>query len=250
MLLIVGLGNPGKQYSENRHNVGFQLVDAIAERHGFGPAREKFRGILREGTLSTPSQDAADTKVLLLKPQTFYNESGNSVREVVSFYKIPAEKIIVIHDELDLAPGKVKMKSGGGTAGNNGLKSISSHIGNDFIRMRIGIGHPGDKAKVTAHVLGNFSKSEHRDWLEDLEDSVSRYIPLLLDSHSGRDKFLSAVVNATNPTDIGATERTQPGRTSYRNDTPPAPYKADPAKAPGPFDKLKNLLGQGKEGKS
>ncbi|MCI5043301.1 MAG: aminoacyl-tRNA hydrolase [Aquisalinus sp.] len=230
--------------------MGFQIVDAIADQYGFGPQREKFRGLLREGNFSTSHHTRADTKTVLLKPQTFYNESGNSVREVSSFYKIPPENIIVIHDELDLAPGKVKMKSGGGTAGNNGLKSISSHIGNEFIRMRIGIGHPGDKSKVTAHVLGNFSQRERQEWLDSLLASISQHVHLIVGSNTGRDKFLSAVVNAVNSTDIKATAPAQPGRAEYRNDTHPAPKKAEQKKDTSPFDKLKTLLGHGNEGKS
>lgn len=153
MQLWVGLGNPGPQYALHRHNIGFMAVDAIAEVHDFGPIQKKFQGWLREGRLG-------GDKVLLLKPATFMNESGRSVSEALRFYKLGLADLTVFHDELDLAPFKLKVKQGGGTAGHNGLRSIDKHLGADFRRIRLGIGHPGHKDRVTGHVLGNFAKNE------------------------------------------------------------------------------------------
>ena len=151
--LWVGLGNPGAQYALHRHNVGFMAVDTIAEVHGFGPPQKKFQGLLQEGRIG-------GSKVLLLKPATFMNESGRSVGEALRFYKLGLDALTVFHDELDLAPFKVKVKLGGGTAGHNGLRSIDKHLGPDFRRVRIGIGHPGHKDRVTGYVLGNYAKAE------------------------------------------------------------------------------------------
>jgi PTH1 family peptidyl-tRNA hydrolase len=153
MLLFVGLGNPGRTYQNNRHNIGFMAVDAIAQAHGFPNYRTKFQGQSAEGNL-------AGQKVTLLKPETYMNESGRAVREAMQFYKIKLDEIVVFHDELDLAPGKVRVKKGGGNAGHNGLKSITECIGNEYRRVRLGIGHPGDKTLVHGYVLGNFAKSE------------------------------------------------------------------------------------------
>jgi PTH1 family peptidyl-tRNA hydrolase len=162
MQLWVGLGNPGPKYAMHRHNVGFMAVDVIAEMHGFGPVQKKFQGWLQEGRIGPE-------KVLLLKPATFMNESGRSVSEALRFYKLGIEALTVFHDELDLAPFKVKVKTGGGTAGHNGLRSIDQHLGPDFRRVRIGIGHPGHKDRVTGHVLGNYAKDE----LDDLTDMLA-----------------------------------------------------------------------------
>jgi PTH1 family peptidyl-tRNA hydrolase len=156
MQLWVGLGNPGPQYAMNRHNVGFMALDVIAEMHDFGPVQKKFQGWLHEGRIG-------GTKVLLLKPATFMNESGRSVGEALRFYKLDIDALSVFHDELDLAPFKVKIKTGGGTAGHNGLRSIDQHLGPDFRRVRIGIGHPGHKDRVTGYVLGNYTKAEIDD---------------------------------------------------------------------------------------
>jgi PTH1 family peptidyl-tRNA hydrolase len=163
--LWVGLGNPGPQYALHRHNVGFMALDAIAEVHGFGPEAKKFSGWLREGRIGT-------ARVLLLKPATFMNESGRAVGEALRFYKLGPEALTVFHDELDLAPFKVKVKQGGGTAGHNGLRSIDQHIGPDFRRVRIGIGHPGHKERVTGHVLGNYAKAE-MDPLADMLGAIA-----------------------------------------------------------------------------
>lgn len=153
MQLWVGLGNPGPQYAMNRHNVGFMAADAIAEIHGFSPVQKKFQGWLQEGRIGTQ-------KVLLLKPATFMNESGRAVGEAMRFYKLALADLTVFHDELDLAPFKVKVKQGGGHAGHNGLRSIDQHLGPDFRRVRLGIGHPGHKDRVHGYVLGNYAKAE------------------------------------------------------------------------------------------
>lgn len=156
MQIWVGLGNPGPRYALHRHNVGFMAVDVIADMHGFGPVQKKFQGWAQEGRIG-------NHKVLLLKPATFMNESGRSVGEALRFYKLTAEALTVFHDELDLAPFKVKVKQGGGHAGHNGLRSIDQHCGAEFRRIRLGIGHPGHKDRVTGHVLGNFAKAEEAD---------------------------------------------------------------------------------------
>lgn len=171
MLLIAGLGNPGPQYERNRHNVGFMAADAIARRHSFSGFSKKFRGEIAEGAL-------AGEKVLLLKPMTFMNLSGDSIGEAMRFYKLGPADIIVMHDELDLAPGKLKLKTGGGNGGHNGLKSIDAHCGKDYKRLRIGIGHPGDKARVNPHVLGDFIKSD-AEWLEPMLDAIADHAELL-----------------------------------------------------------------------
>ncbi len=153
MQLWVGLGNPGPQYAMQRHNVGFMAVDAIAEVHQFGPVQKKFLGWSQEGRIGSQ-------KILLLKPATFMNESGRSVAEALRFYKLDTDALTVFHDELDLEPFKIRVKQGGGLAGHNGLRSIDQHLGPDFRRVRIGIGHPGHKDRVTGYVLGNYAKQE------------------------------------------------------------------------------------------
>ena len=160
MQLWVGLGNPGPSYAMHRHNVGFMAADTIAEVHGFGTVAKKFSGWLHDGRIG-------DERILLLKPATFMNESGRAVAEALRFYKLDVDALTVFHDELDLAPFKVKVKQGGGTAGHNGLRSIDQHLGADFRRVRIGIGHPGHKDRVTGYVLGNYAKAE-LDPLADL----------------------------------------------------------------------------------
>lgn len=156
MLIWAGLGNPGPQYAMHRHNVGFMALDVIADVHGFGPIQKKFSGWVQEGRIGTH-------KVLLLKPATFMNESGRAVGEALRFYKLGPEALTAFHDELDLAAFKVKARVGGGLAGHNGLRSIDQHLGPDFRRVRIGIGHPGHKDQVTGHVLGNYAKAEMDD---------------------------------------------------------------------------------------
>jgi PTH1 family peptidyl-tRNA hydrolase len=160
MLLLVGLGNPGERYAGNRHNIGFMAVQEIAKRHGLPPWRRRFQGVATEGPI-------AGARTLLLLPGTYMNESGRAVAEAAHFYKIPLSDIAVFHDEIDLPPGKLRVKTGGGIAGHNGLRSISENIGNDYRRVRIGVGHPGNKDLVHNYVLGDFAKSE-RDWVEAL----------------------------------------------------------------------------------
>ena len=186
MKLLIGLGNPGARYHRNRHNVGFMAVDAIAEVHDAGPWRRRFQGEAAEAHI-------ASGKVLLLKPQTFMNESGRAAGEAARFFKLTPADIVVFHDELDLAPGKVKVKQGGGHAGHNGLKSLTAHCGAEFWRVRIGIGHPGDKSKVTAHVLGDFAKADAA-WLDPLLEAMADAAPELV---SGNEvKFASDVAQA------------------------------------------------------
>ncbi|MDX6806381.1 aminoacyl-tRNA hydrolase [Terrihabitans rhizophilus] len=171
MRLFVGLGNPGSGYSGNRHNIGFMAVDKIAARWGRSPLRARFQGEALEA-------DIGGEKVLLLKPRTYMNESGRAVGEAARFYKIALSDIIVFHDELDLAPAKLRVKTGGGNAGHNGLRSISALLGNDYVRVRLGIGHPGMKELVHGHVLGDFAKSE-RPWVDALTDAIATNADLL-----------------------------------------------------------------------
>jgi peptidyl-tRNA hydrolase, PTH1 family len=165
MQLWVGLGNPGPEHAMQRHNVGFMALDAIAAVHGFSPPRKQFQGWTQEGRLG-------DEKVILLKPATYMNKSGQSVGEAMRFYKLTSADVTAFHDELDLAPMKLKVKQGGGTAGHNGLRSMDQHIGPDFRRIRIGIGHPGHKDRVTGYVLGNYHKTEI-DALSDLLGAIA-----------------------------------------------------------------------------
>ena len=173
MYLFVGLGNPGSEYTRHRHNIGFMAMDEIADAHGFSNWKEKSKGLISEGRLGT-------TKIILLKPQTYMNKSGESIQPLAAFYKIPPENIIVFHDELDLGAGVIKVKKGGGSAGHNGLKSTTERLGTpDYIRVRMGIGHPGSKSRVNGHVLGNFNNDE-QIWLEPLLKYVAKYADHLL----------------------------------------------------------------------
>ncbi len=165
MKLIVGLGNPGQKYEKNRHNVGFLAVDRIAEAHGFSPFRNRFKALVAEGRIG-------NERALILKPQTYMNESGQAVGEAARFLKVPEADVIVLYDEIDLAPGKLKAKVGGGNAGHNGLRSISAHLGNDYVRIRIGVGHPGRKDAVAGYVLHDFAKAEW-EWLDPLLDAIA-----------------------------------------------------------------------------
>ncbi|MDR3466734.1 MAG: aminoacyl-tRNA hydrolase [Xanthobacteraceae bacterium] len=171
MRLFVGLGNPGARHEGNRHNIGFMVVEAIARRHGFSPWRRRFQGEASEGAVD-------GERVILLKPMTFMNESGRAVGEAAKFFKLGVGEITVFHDELELPPGKVRVKVGGGIAGHNGLRSISSHVGNDYRRVRLGIGHPGVKELVHGHVLSDFAKSD-RPWVEALCEAVADHVGLI-----------------------------------------------------------------------
>ena len=183
MQIWTGLGNPGPQYALHRHNVGFMAIDVIAEMHDFGPVQKKFSGWVQEGRIG-------GEKVLLLKPATFMNESGRAVGEAMRFYKLDADALTVLHDELDLAPFKIKVRKGGGLAGHNGLRSIDKHLGPEFRRVRIGIGHPGSKERVNGHVLGNYAKAE-MDPLADMLAAIGAEARWLADGDGPR--FMSDV---------------------------------------------------------
>ena len=172
MLLCVGLGNPGSRYARNRHNIGFLAVDEIARRHGFAPWRRRFQGEASEGTLGS-------ARVMLLKPTTYMNDSGRAVQEAANFFKLGMGEVVVFQDELELPPGKMRVKVGGGIAGHNGLRSITAHVGNDYRRVRIGVGHPGAKDLVEHYVLSDFAKSE-RGWVEALIDVLADNVELLV----------------------------------------------------------------------
>jgi PTH1 family peptidyl-tRNA hydrolase len=171
MLLFVGLGNPGSQYVRNRHNIGFMAVEAIARRHGFPAWKRRFQGVTTEGSIG-------GERVLLLLPGTYMNESGRAVQEAAAFYKIALGDIVVFQDEVELPPAKLRMKTGGGNAGHNGLRSISAHMGNDYRRVRLGVGHPGVKEMVHGHVLGDFSKADN-EWLAPLLDAIAEHAELI-----------------------------------------------------------------------
>lgn len=189
MRILVGLGNPGERYARNRHNVGFMALDAIHARHGFSPWRGRFQGFCAEGAVG-------GKKCLLLKPTTYMNESGRAVGEAMRFYKLGPEDITVIHDEIDLAPGKLKVKTGGGTAGHNGLRSLARHIGPDFVRLRIGVGHPGSKDQVHGYVLRDFAKAESA-WLDPLIAAIAEQASLLAkDDQAG---FMNKIALALAP---------------------------------------------------
>jgi PTH1 family peptidyl-tRNA hydrolase len=188
-LLLAGLGNPGPQYAQNRHNAGFLLLDAIHGEHGFAPWRAKFEGLISEGVLG-------GRKTWLLKPQTFMNLSGDSVGPALRFFKLDLKSLVVAHDEIDLAAGKLKVKTGGGDAGQNGLRSITATLGPDYRRVRIGIGHPGEKHKVSNHVLQNFSKDDQA-WLAPMLEAMAKAAPLLAkDDDAG---FMSKVALLLQP---------------------------------------------------
>lgn len=189
MLLFVGLGNPGSKYENNRHNVGFMAVSEIARRHNFLPEKKRWQALTQEGTI-------AGEKIIIIKPQTYMNESGRSVGEAMRFYKLAPKDVVVFYDELDLAFAKTKVKVGGGAAGHNGIRSITSHIGADYARVRIGIGHPGDKTRVHGHVLGDFAKAEQPE-LEKLLDAIASECSQLAKGDNPR--FMSDVARIMAP---------------------------------------------------
>jgi peptidyl-tRNA hydrolase, PTH1 family len=221
--LFVGLGNPGGQYARHRHNVGFMAVDAIAAAHGFAPWRAKFHGEVAEGRLGPE-------KVLLLKPGTFMNLSGDAVRAALQFYKLEPGDVTVFHDELDLVPGRIRVKTGGGHAGHNGLRSIDAHIGPAFHRVRIGIGHPGDKRLVSPYVLGDFAKAD-ADWLDDLLRGIADGAPELAAGDTVR--FLHRVGLAARPEPAAKPKPPGPERP-----VPPAPELGS---EPGPEPQRSSL---------
>lgn len=225
MKLIVGLGNPGTKYAENRHNIGFMAVDRIAADYSFSPWKSRFQGLVSDGRLG-------QGRVTLLKPQTFMNLSGQSVGEAMRYLKLTPAEVIVLHDELDLAPGKCRLKQGGGHAGHNGLRSIHQHIGPDYARVRLGIGHPGHKDRVAAYVLSDFAKSD-RDWLDDLLRGVSDGAAALADGSNEQFQTLVAL-------------RTQPARNSGMGPGKPRQDRPAPAapNAPAPAPEPAGLTGR------
>lgn len=241
MLIIAGLGNAGQKYARHRHNVGFMAADEIVRRHSFGPWKNKFNAEISEGTLD-------GSKALVIKPQTMMNLSGEAVGKVMRFYKANAEDIVVIYDELDLAPGKLRIKKGGGAGGHNGIRSIESHCGKEFRRMRVGIGHPGHKDRVTGHVLGDFSKAD-QPWLEAMLSAIAEHAGLLA---TGQDNnFMNKIAMALNGdrSDNHKSNRTQQGSSSggvkqqshIRQARPAAKTKVPKS---GPMaDMLKKLFG-------
>jgi PTH1 family peptidyl-tRNA hydrolase len=230
MKLLVGLGNPGNQYEGNRHNIGFMAIDAIAREHGISQFRSKHAGLLAEGSIG-------GEKVLLLKPQTFMNRSGDSVQQAAKFFKIEPADIIVFYDELDLAPGKVRVKVGGGNGGHNGLRSIDPQIGLDYKRVRLGIGHPG-KEFVTPHVLGDFAKAE-QSWLEPLLEGIGKHVPLLL---KGDDAgFMNKLALALKPADAAADKPAPKAQSHIRQARTAAPAAKVPESGPM-ADMLKKLF--------
>lgn len=203
MLIFAGLGNPGVKHELNRHNLGFMAVDAIADRFGFAAERARFLGLIRQGTIPTPD---GPVNVTILKPQTYMNESGRSVAEAMRFYKLEPKDVVVFHDELDLAPGRFRMKTGGGAAGNNGVRSVTEWIGPDFRRARMGVGHPGERERVLGHLLSNFAKADF-EWIGPLCKACAEAAPLLAD---GKDERYQAEVLRLAPAEKA--DPRQPGR--------------------------------------
>ena len=222
MLLFAGLGNPGPKHAGNRHNVGFMAADIIARFHGFAPWSKKFHGLLAEGSIN-------GRKVGLLKPQTFMNLSGQSVGEALRFYKLAVADLAVFYDELDLAPGKVRVKTGGGAGGHNGIRSIDGHVGKDYRRIRIGIGHPGVKELVTTHVLGDFAKSD-REWLDPLLNAIGENSGLLVEGDDGG--FMNKISLALNPDKFTPQVRPEPAGRSHIRQARPQPSAVPPERGP------------------
>ena len=212
MQIMVGLGNPGGKYARNRHNIGFMALNAMAQAHGFAPWKSKFQGQIAEGRLGS-------NKILLLKPETFMNKSGQSVGEALRLYKLGPEALTVFHDELDLAPGKARVKQGGGHAGHNGLRSIHAHVGEAYQRVRLGIGHPGHKDAVPGYVLHDFPKAD-QSWLDPLLDGIADGAPHLAAGDAG--KFMNAIGLRVSPPRSSTTAK---ATTPKRAEEPTAPEK-------------------------
>jgi peptidyl-tRNA hydrolase, PTH1 family len=233
MKLLVGLGNPGSQYEGNRHNIGFMAIDAIARANGISGWKSKHAGLIAEGSVGSE-------RVLLLKPQTFMNKSGDSVQQVARFYKLAPADIIVFYDELDLVPGKVRVKVGGGNGGHNGLRSIDPQIGLDYKRVRLGIGHPG-KENVTHHVLGDFAKAD-KAWLEPLLDDIGRHAGMLL---AGDDNgFMNKLALSAKGGDDAKPAPAPKGQSHIRQARPAKPQVEVPKSGPM-ADMLNKLFGKG-----
>ena len=192
MLILAGLGNPGPKHANNRHNIGFMAIDAIASRWRFSPEKSRFHSLVREGVIPTPD---GEVRTLLMKPQSFYNETGRPVAEALKFYKSSLDDFVIFYDEIDMAPGRFRMKKGGGAAGNNGIRSITAHLGPDFRRARLGTGHPGHKDKVMGHVLSDFHKVETQ-WVKDLCAACADALPLLA---AGEDEKYQTEVSRLAP---------------------------------------------------
>ncbi|SPJ25122.1 aminoacyl-tRNA hydrolase [Palleronia abyssalis] len=225
MRLFVGLGNPGAKYARHRHNIGFMAIEAIAADHGFPPFRAKFQGMLSEGRLG-------GDRVALLMPTTFMNNSGQSVGEAARFFKLEPADVVVFHDEIDLAPGKLKCKTGGGHAGHNGLRSIHQHLGPEYARVRMGVGHPGHKDRVPGYVLHDFPKADDT-WLDDMLRGCADGAPDLADGDTGR--FMNAVAQHLNPPRPSTgSQRPKPAEPMPRPgaDAPSAPTKDSDARSP------------------
>ncbi len=188
MFLIVGLGNPGAQYAKNRHNIGFMFIDELIRLPGFGPEKKRFQALTHDGLIETAK---GPQKVMVMKPQTYMNLSGHAVQEAMQFYKVKPDHVLVFHDELDLAPGRFRTKMGGGHAGHNGLRSLMAQIGPNFMRGRMGIGHPGDKSMVHHWVLSDFAKAD-RPWVDKLNEACVTALPFLLDGDM--DRFQNEVM--------------------------------------------------------
>jgi PTH1 family peptidyl-tRNA hydrolase len=237
MILIVGLGNPGRQYALNRHNVGFMAVDAIHRRHGFPSWRRRFQAEAAEAPLD-------ENKCLVLKPQTYMNESGRAVQEAVRFYKLAPSDVLVIHDEVDLPPGKTRMKAGGGVAGHNGLRSIGAAIGNDFRRLRIGVGHPGVKELVANYVLHDFAKADLA-WLTPLLEAIADNAPLLA---AGKDSTFANRLHAATGETIAKKEPKRGKAAGEETESKPEKPKPAPGAdgtSEGPLARgLRKLLGR------
>lgn len=232
MILLVGLGNPGEKYERTRHNIGFMAVDEIADALSFGPERSKHQGILREGTVGIE-------KVITLKPQTYMNESGRSVAAVAKFYKLDPSEIIVFHDELDLVPGKLRMKTGGGHAGHNGLRSIHAHLGEAYRRVRLGIGHPGDKSKVSGYVLRDFAKADG-EWLGPLLAAMAREATWLVKGEDQR--FQTAVAQELNTPKKGEKAGKAEGKSAKTAGKPNSDAVKSSDTGEGPFAALKRMM--------